>query len=206
MRAVIISGGVITDYEYIKRQIKSDDTIICADSGYNHAVKMGLKPSIVIGDFDSLAESKIPSCVPCLKFPAKKDQTDTEIAIDYAREKGFRDFLFLAATGRRLDHGLTNILLLKSFLERGEIAVIFDEHNKIRLTDSDLTINEPPNSILSLVPITDCYGVTTKNLEFPLCNSTMLVGKGLGVSNIMTEANATVTVKDGLLLVIVARD
>jgi thiamine pyrophosphokinase len=43
MRAVIISGGAITDYDYIKAQIMSGDTIICADSGYNHAVKMGLE-------------------------------------------------------------------------------------------------------------------------------------------------------------------
>lgn len=204
MRAVIISGGMITDYEYIKAQIRESDTIICADSGYDHAVKMGIEPSVVVGDFDSAGE--IPSGIACLRYPARKDLTDTEIAIEYAREKGFREFLFLAGTGSRADHSLTNILLLKSILERGEKAMLVDEHNKIMITDSVLHLQEPPGSIVSIVPITDCMGVTTQNLEYPLCNAEMFVGKGLGVSNIMVDDNATISVAKGVLLVIVAKD
>jgi thiamine pyrophosphokinase len=202
-RAVIISGGTISDYEYIKSQLTAEDTIICADSGYNHAVKMGLAPHIVVGDFDSAGE--MPADIACLPFPAKKNFTDTEIAIEYARENGFADFLLLAATGTRLDHSLTNIFLLKSFVERGENAVIINEHNKIRLTNSRLRINEPEGTIVSLLPLTDCVGVTTQNLEYPLHNATLLVGKGLGVSNV-AKKEAAVSVKEGLLLVIVARD
>jgi len=204
MRAVIISGGVITNYEYIKAYIKDSDTIICADSGYNHAVKMGLAPSIVVGDFDSIGE--LPQDVPCLQYPSQKDLTDTEIAIEYARNKGFRDFLLLGVTGSRIDHSLTNILLLKNILARGEQAVIVDEHNKVMITDSQLSLHEPPGSIVSLIPLTDCRGVTTENLDYPLCDADMFIGKGLGVSNIMTGSNAGVSVKNGVLLVIIAKD
>ena len=204
MRAVIISGGKITDYNHIKAQIKTSDTIICADSGYDHAVRMGVLPSIVVGDFDSAGE--IPADVPCLLYPSRKDLTDTEIAVAYAREKGFREFLILAGTGSRADHSLTNILLLKSILEQGEKGMLVDEHNKIMITDSELRLKEPPGSIVSLIPIADCKGVTTKNLEYPLRNAEMHVGKGLGVSNIMLEDNASVSVVSGIMLVIVAKD
>jgi len=206
MRAVIISGGIITDYEYIKSQVKSSDTVICADSGYYHAEKMELSPAIVTGDFDSVTETDIPNDIPRLRYPSRKDLTDTEIAINYAREKGFKDFLLLAATGSRIDHSLTNILLLKSFSDNGENAVVIDEHNKIMLTSSKLQLSEPPGSIVSLVPITDCFGVTTENLEYPLNNATMFSGKGLGVSNVMLDSDAVVTLEQGLLLVIIARD
>jgi len=208
MRAVIISGGTITDYEYIKSQIDRNGSvsIICADSGYRHAFKMGLVPCVVVGDFDSVAETEIPDDVPCIRHPSKKDLTDTEIAVEYAREQGFRDFLLLGATGSRMDHTLANILLLKSFVNNGENAVVLDEHNKIMLTDSKLQFSEAPGSFVSLIPLTDCYGVTTENLEYPLENATMTVGKGLGVSNIMAKHDASVSVKDGLLLVIVAKD
>ncbi|MCL2199009.1 MAG: thiamine diphosphokinase [Defluviitaleaceae bacterium] len=203
-RAVIISGGKITDYKYIKSQIKSTDTIICADSGYAHAVSMGVTPSIVVGDLDSVGE--IPDGVFVLRYPQKKDLTDTEIAIEYAREKGFNEFLFLAATGGRMDHCLTNILLLKSFLPGNKNAAIIDEYNKIMITDSRLQLCEPCGSLVSLVPLTDCQGVSTKNLEYPLHDADMYVGKGLGVSNVMIADNAEVTVKNGILFVIVARD
>ena len=204
MRAAIISGGAVSDYEYIKAQINPGDTVICADSGYNHALAMKIQPSIVVGDFDSIG--KVPDHIPCLSFPSKKDLTDTELAVEYAREQGFRDFLLVAATGSRLDHGLTNILLLKTILERGETAVIIDEHNKVMITDSYIEINEPYGSIVSLIPLTTCKGVTTQNLEYPLHNATMHVGKGLGVSNTVSGKNAVVTIREGILLVIVAKD
>ena len=204
MRAVIISGGQITDYTYIKNQKKANDTVICADSGYNHAKKMDLQVSVIVGDFDSIGT--IPQNIPTIKYPSAKDQTDTEIAIAYAHSKGFKDFLLLAATGRRIDHGLTNILLLKSFLERGETAQIIDEHNKIMLTDSKLCLSEAPDSIVSLVPLTDCTGVCTTNLEYPLQDANLHVGKGVGVSNVMVADSASVSLREGLLLVIVARD
>lgn len=204
MRAVIISGGRITDYGYIKRQIRPNDAIICADSGYNHAVRMGLVPSVVVGDFDSIG--KIPLNIPCLRYPTHKNLTDTEIAIDYACDKGFQEFVILAGTGSRADHSLTNVLMLKSILEQGKKASIIDEHNKIMITNSYLQLQEAPGSIVSLVPLTDCRGVSTKNLEYPLCDAEMFIGKGLGVSNIIVEGNAAVSVSEGVLLVIVSMD
>ena len=204
MRAVIITGGQVTDYDFVKNQIKAGDTVICADSGYDHAIKMGLTPSAVVGDFDSICS--IPQGITAIKYPAKKDLTDTEIAIEYARDNGFKNFLLLAATGRRLDHGLTNILLLKVFLDRGENAVIIDEHNKLMLTGSKLILHEAPGTIVSLVPLTDCHGVCTENLEYPLHDTTLYMGKGLGVSNVMVESSAAVSLREGLLFVVVAKD
>jgi len=204
MKAVIISGGRIQDYAYTKSQITAGDTIICADSGYNHAVKMGVQVDYLLGDFDSIGT--VPGGVKTLRFPAKKDFTDTELAVEFALNHGYKDILLLAATGARMDHGLTNIFLLKHVLLHGAKAVIVDEHNKIALTDSRLEIKEAPKSIVSLVPLTDCLGVCTTGLEYPLENATMRVGKGLGVSNIVVSSPAVVSLKEGLLLVIVACD
>ena len=204
MRAVIICGGTITDYSYIKKQIEDGDMIICADSGYNHAVKMRLNASVVVGDFDSIG--KIPTDIKTIQYPARKNQTDTEIALEHSRKMGFKNFLLVAATGSRLDHTLTNILLLKDCLDRGEKAEIVDEHNKITITNSEARLHETAGSIVSLIPLSDCYGVTTSNLEYPLYDATLYMGKGLGISNIMIESNALVTVRKGLLLIITAKD
>lgn len=204
MRAVIISGGAVTDYDFVKEQIRADDTVICADSGYDHAARMGIVPSVVVGDFDSV--KKMPSDVACIRYPCKKDLTDTEIALEYARSEGFGEFVFLGATGSRMDHSLANILLLKSILERGEKGVLIDEHNKVMLTDSYLQLQEPAGSVVSLIPLSDCVGITTENLEYPLCGSQMKMGRALGISNVMLADNAIVSVCEGLLLVIVAKD
>jgi len=205
LRAVIISGGDILDYAYIHAQIRETDTIICADSGFDHAVKMGIKPDIVVGDFDSIS-GDIPADVARLQYPARKDLTDTEIAIEHARGLGFRDFLLLGAVGSRIDHSLTNILLLTDFLRRGENAAIINENNKVMITNSQMHLSEPVGSIVSLVPLTDCRGVTTVGLEYVLDDADMTVGKGLGVSNIMAQSTAGITVASGTLLIIIAKD
>ena len=204
MRAVIISGGSIADCDYIIKHVNAEDTVICADSGYNHAIKMGIRPHAVVGDFDSIEE--MPKGVTTLRFPAKKDFTDTEIAIDYARGQGFKDFLLIGATGSRMDHTLTNILLLKGFIAQGETAVIVDRHNRIMLTDSQVDLRGKAGDIVSLVPIEDCRGVCTTGLEYPLFEADLFVGKGLGVSNVMAQGVAHVSISKGLLLVIIARD
>lgn len=204
MRAVIICGGTITDYIYIRSQIKEGDFIICADGGYDHAVKMDIKADLVVGDFDSIA--CLPNDAACIRYPEKKDLTDTEIALEQAREKGYSDFLLIAATGSRMDHTLANILMLKDCLDRGEHAEIINENNKIMITNSKLPLHEDKGSIVSLIPLTDCYGVTTDNLEYPLWEATLHVGKGLGVSNITMGANAHISIQKGIMLVVVARD
>ena len=206
MRAVIISGGRIIDYEFTKSQIADNDTIICADSGYNHAAQMGLLVSAVVGDFDSIGDTVIAKNTATMRVPAKKDLTDTELALGYARERGYRDFLFIAAMGTRLDHSLANILLLKGCIERGEHAVIVDEHNKIMLTNSALILNEPPGSTVSLIPLDNCHDVITQGLEYPLRGEALMMGKGLGISNVMVSEHAEISIKTGLLLVIVAKD
>lgn len=204
IRAVVICGGRITDYEYIKKQIKNTDTIICADSGYDHAVNMQLKTNILVGDFDSINE--IPKDIEFIQYPTKKDLTDTEIAIEHARDLGFKDFLIIAGIGTRMDHSLTNILMLTNFLDRNEYAEIIDEHNKIMITNSTLHLNADKDSIVSLIPLSTCFGVTTKNLEYPLHKDTLYVGKGLGVSNVMLENNSCISVESGTLLVTISKD
>ena len=204
MRAVIISGGAIADYDYIKQQITADDTIICADSGYHHAERMQLNVDLLVGDFDSIR--CVPDGVATISYPSEKDSTDTELALGSARQKGFCNFLFIAGTGSRMDHTLANIFLLQDCLQKGESAQLLNEYNKIMITDSILSLQEETGALISLIPISDCHGVTTKNLRYPLYEADLSIGSTRGVSNVMLEQHAVVSVRRGTLLVIVAKD
>jgi len=204
MRAVIIAGGAMGDYAYIRQFIRPTDTIIAADSGYRHAVGLGVRPHVVLGDFDSLGEP--PREIETQRVPAEKDFTDMELAVVWARERGIRDFLLLGAIGTRMDHTMTNILLLSELLEAGESGEVLDEHNRIRITDESAEIDCAAGDILSLIPLTACVGVTTENLKYPLADAVLSVGNGLGVSNVVTRNPARVTLRDGKLLVMLCQD
>ncbi|MCL1996571.1 MAG: thiamine diphosphokinase [Defluviitaleaceae bacterium] len=199
MRAVIISGGTISDYQYTKSLIKPEDVIICVDGGYNHALCMGLVPGVLIGDLDSIGEK--PLNVPIIQYPTSKDFTDTEIALNYAKDKGYEDILLLGGLGTRLDHTLANILLLINFRN----TTIVNEYNKIRI-GSEIELEEAEGTFVSLIPLGVCSGIYTQNLKYPLENATMEAGYGIGISNVMTASKAKVTVAKGDMLVVVAKD
>lgn len=204
MRAVIISGGSLRSPEHIRQFITHDDYIICADSGYDRAVAMGVEPHILVGDFDSIID--IPEGLHVERYPARKDLTDTEIAVEHAIERGCDEMLLLCVTGTRIDHMLSNILLLKKIRDMGAIGEVIDENNRVRLAEAKNEINAEPGSLVSLVPITECSGVTTTNLEYPLHKATLYVGHARGVSNVVTKNPAAVSLGSGEMLIIQARD
>ncbi|MCL2108954.1 MAG: thiamine diphosphokinase [Oscillospiraceae bacterium] len=208
MRIIIIGGGEIRDYDYIRARVAEfcADVIICADSGYNHAVKMGLQADYIVGDMDSLdlsrALQKPPKTCKFLQYPTKKDYTDSELALMQARELQATAILFAAVTGSRADHSLANIFMLKTCITAGIAAEIIDECNSIKLIDSRLEVEGAKGQLLSLIALSDCAGVNVTGAEYPLNNAALKVGESRGVSNVMQGKSATVTVREGLLLVV----
>ena len=197
MRAVIIGGGAIGDYEKARKRILPDDYIICADAGYDHAVRMGIAPDILIGDFDSI--SGVPDDTELVKYPTRKDFTDSHIAMELAREKGYENMLLLGFTGDRADHTLTNILLLTRF----QGAVIADDNNEILPLTDEVEICGDIGDTVSIIPIRgDLTGVTTEGLEYPLRDETLRAGESRGVSNVMTAEKCRVSIKGGAGVVI----
>lgn len=202
MRAVIISGGFVNNYDVIKRFFQKNDTVICADSGYDHAVSMGISPEVVVGDFDSI--SKIPDNITVVKYPTRKNYTDTEIAIEWARERGFKHFLILCATGGRMDHTLANLYLLSGMPQKGEYGEIITEHERIiPVTNSKILLSEPAGTVVSVIPLTKCQGVYNENMEYPLFNETLYTDSARGMSNIIKKSPASIEVRSGTFFVIV---
>lgn len=204
MKGIILAGGTITDYSKIKSHITSDSILICADKGYDHAVQMNLIPNYVIGDMDSVTQSI--DKVPIQKFPTKKDQTDTELAIDAALKEGCTEIVLLGASGTRLDHTIANILLLKRLEKANICAQLIDEHNRMRVITHKTEWFANRGDVLSLIPLNNSTGITTQGLAYPLNNESLNVGSTRGISNYFLSNYATIDLKTGSLLVIQAND
>ncbi len=205
MRAVIIGNGAITNYDKIKKQLRCDDYIICADGGYNHTKELGVKPWVVIGDMDSIGDNDYDGEI--INLPIRKDFTDSEVCVKYILLKHFDEVMMLGFTGKRQDHAISNMLLLKQFADTETKAYIVDENNEIYFTNSENTIYGKKGDIVSIIPITgNLCGVTTKGLDYPLNDETLIFGESRGVSNIMTSDKCTITIKSGFGFIIKARD
>src|SRR5215216_3401107 len=58
-RIVIFANGELPDLDKARSLLQSDDYIICADGGTRHAMALGVRPDIVIGDLDSAEQAAL---------------------------------------------------------------------------------------------------------------------------------------------------
>ena len=83
MRCYIFASAKILSYDYLKSIDFSDSLVICADGGIVHANKLGIECDIWLGDGDSLNDVGF-SAKEKISFPVKKDNTDTDLAVELA--------------------------------------------------------------------------------------------------------------------------
>ena len=218
MRTVIIANGELSDPIRARALIRADDRLIAADGGARHCRAMGLAPHVVIGDFDSLSPADLAALeaggARLVRHPARKDETDLELAVRLAIAEGSNDILVLGALGGRWDQTLANLLLPALFPSTlppamggaggGPRLRLADGEQQIYLIRGRAQIEGQVGDIVSLIPIGgDAAGITTEGLEYPLTEGRLPFGASLGISNALTSDTATVTVEQGMVLCVV---
>ena len=208
MHIVVFAGGALEPGEATYKAISSADMIIAADSGAATALRYGCTPAIVVGDFDSLDEQLVEQLRAggsrMVSAAVEKDETDTELAVQLALEQGATTITLLGALGgARFDHTMANVLLLAEF-DSAQIKIV-DGPSVCWIVKGPgkTTIDGHVGDLLSLLPLTgDAIGISTSGLYYPLRGETLHFGKPRGVSNVLTQEHAEVSLESGLLLVI----
>lgn len=206
-RIIIFANGELPHLEEARRLLQPDDYIICADGGTRHALALGLTPHVVIGDMDSIDKDKWQdlenSEVSVELFPQDKNETDLELAIGRAIELSPERLLIIGALGGRLDQMLGNIALLSDHRLSTLNARLDDGVEEIFFCRDQAQIHGSKGDILSLIPWGNAvYGVQTKGLNWPLQNETLFPDQTRGISNEMTENDASIKIESGLLLIV----
>ena len=235
---MIISGAPVAGALPI---IKNEYVIAC-DAGVGHAAKVGVKPDLLVGDFDTYQEA-LPEGIPVLTAPAEKDDTDTMMAVRYALEQGFERIRICAALGGRLDHSIGNLSAAAYVAERlgscevygaGERAILLyngrvilkrnsgfgNEENAVKSwyasdcdcqevqsnRSDDMTIKGKKVFVSVFSWTEEAKGVSSRGLKYPLSDATLTRAFALGISNEFAEEEAEISVKDGMLLIVIASD
>ncbi|MFH2057366.1 MAG: thiamine diphosphokinase [Pseudomonadota bacterium] len=211
MKCVIIASGDLDLTFRIRQIIKTAQILICADGGARHLRMLDILPHVLIGDFDSIhADDKAflkTKNVKQIKFPAKKDQTDSELCVLWAMEHKATDITLLGVLGSRLDHSLANIFLLKKLAEQNIPARIIDKNNELIMVCDSIELEGNPGDLLSIIPVTDkVTGITLKGLEYPMENGQIEMGSSIGISNHFVQNRATISIQTGRLIVATSKD
>lgn len=205
----IFVNGDIKDKNFYRDIIGSCDIVVAADGAANSLKDLEVIPDIIIGDMDSIDEHVYSYYenrnVAMMKYPVKKDKTDTELAIDELGRKGYKDALMMGFSGGRIDHMLGNLGMCSYAAEVGINLTLRDENTAIFLVRKGKTvIKAARKSIISFIS----YGgpVQIKKLtgfEYPLEDYCLMPGSTRCISNTADQDDPKVEIESGSALVII---
>jgi thiamine pyrophosphokinase len=210
VKVVVVAGGDVDPRD--ADLLRGAELVIAADGGAAFLESIGRAPDLLVGDLDSADAALVARLsaagVTVERHPAAKDATDAELALDRAVAAGARRVTVIGAfAGARLDHELANLLLLTD----PAWGAALDDLRMVRGGTMARAVHGPASldleaslgATVSLLPVGgDARGVRTVGLEFPLSGETLRLGRSRGVSNVVAAAPASVSLDDGVLLVI----
>ncbi len=205
MKCVIISGGDEPDKKIICKFLKLSDFVIGVDGAANLFYRWSIVPDMIIGDFDTADPESITALeqkgAEVYRLPAEKNETDTEAAIDIAIQKGAEEIVMLGAMGGRIDHTLSNIMMMVRANIKGADCRIVDKTSELYISDSQIIISGKPGDTLSILPLTGELYVSASGLKYPLENLNLKWGSSRGISNIMLGSKAEINITGGHALI-----
>lgn len=185
------------------------------DRGVFTLLTLNIEPVIAFGDFDSVSAEElafIESKITNLKrFKPEKDETDTELALNWAIAQDPEEIRLFGATGGRLDHMLANVgLLFKPLSQGNPIRISLIDRKNIAYLAGPGTYNVevlPGKKYISFVPLTlNVSNLTLHGFKFPLENRHISIGSTLCISNELIDEYGTFSFSEGILIVIRSHD
>jgi thiamine pyrophosphokinase len=207
--ALVFAGGDPPDPADLV-EVPRPDLVIAADSGLHHAVALGIPVDLVVGDLDSadpaMVEAAVAAGAIVERHAVDKDATDLELALLAARQRGCGRVVVLGGYGGRVDHLLAGALLLAS----PQLAPLRIEArlgaSTVHVVRDEVEVRGAPGDVLTLLAVGGAAdGVSTEGLRYPLRNETLTAGSTRGVSNQLVSDRARVSLRAGVLLLILPR-
>jgi thiamine pyrophosphokinase len=212
MKAVIFANGNMTQWPLGFELSPERDLIIAADGGFNHCRQYKVMPHIIVGDMDSINPADMPAHghgeIEIHRFPARKNETDLQLALQVAIDRNASEIVILGALGARWDMTFSNVLiLLAPFLRHVHVKILESQYEFFCLHGCQkIDLKEKPGYSVSLIPLAGpVTGIRLRGFVFPLNNETLSVGTTRGISNLFKDEKAEIEIKEGHLLVIIDR-
>ncbi|WP_416826892.1 thiamine diphosphokinase [Ectobacillus polymachus] len=193
---------------------QEEDVIWAAvDRGVFHLLQRGIIPFVAFGDYDSVSAQELEWMRKRMEdlpmMPREKDETDLEVAINWALQQNPDKIRVFGATGGRLDHELANVHLLRKGIHSQAELILIDSKNEIEMKKPSTYVIEKKNSFpyVSFLSVSEqVHGITLHGFKYPLTNRTLQMGSTLCISNELVAEKGTFSFSSGILLVVRSTD
>ncbi|MBN1302008.1 MAG: thiamine diphosphokinase [Melioribacteraceae bacterium] len=198
-KAIIIGNGKIPPRGYLEYlQTKGFNDIICADGGAEHARKLNLIPSVIIGDLDSVKSETLEYYKPSVRiiYYQRQNDTDIEKSIKYAVSRKYSEIVLCAVTGNRLDHSFCNIGVMLKFSDRIKISILHDDSIMYVISGVN-KIKTHKGETISVYGIDGKTKFTSKGLKYKLGKVSLPFGVKESTSNKAESGQVEIIVTGG---------
>ena len=180
---------------------EAEDYVLCADGGWHIAEAAGVRPAVVVGDFDS---SQMPSNANVRRFPVEKDDTDTMLCLKQGLARGYLRFLIVGGFGGRLDHTMANLQSLNYAAAHGAQAEMSDGRSWATvIRGGSVMVPRRPGKLSVFALDTVCRGVRIRGAKYEADDLELTSAFPLGMGNDFTRDFALISASEGALLVLV---
>ncbi len=187
--------------------IRDDDLVIAVDGGLQRCLELKLQPQVLIGDQDSVdakTMDNLPESCHTISFTAAKDETDTQLAMEYCLRHKIREIIICNDLAGRFDHCLGLVQNLLQARKAGLKATIISEHQLVFLLEEENSLDFQTGTLISLIPLSDeVHFQSSSGLSWSLFDVILHNWQSRGISNVLTSDKAEISIKSGLALAVV---
>jgi thiamine pyrophosphokinase len=207
----ILGGGPVELLPDLNHYNEEDSIWVGVDRGVFTLINKGIQPNIAFGDFDSVSSQEliqIENTVKHLeKFKPEKDETDMELALNWALEQKPAQIRIFGASGGRLDHFFANVQLLISpvLAQKNTEIFLIDRKNIIfvKAAGKYKIKKIPDKKYISFVPVSlNIKDLTLEGFKYPLKDCHISIGSTLCISNELIRDSGTFSFSEGILIVV----
>lgn len=166
---LLVANGPFRWTEELSALAAGARLLLAADGGANHLGRIGLRPTAVIGDLDSITPG-IRAFIGEERMIHRPDQdrTDLDKALAYAfDELELEELTVLGATGGRLDHAVGNLGLLARRAMGARLRILAHDHQVVAVA-GEISLPAAPGETWSFFTFDPAVRVTLEGVKWPV--------------------------------------
>lgn len=200
---LLVAGGRPPQSEWLIQAARGIP-VWCVDRGIDRCYASGIIPERLIGDGDSASDAgwawgkTLP--IPVAVYPSEKDLTDLQLSLQKVSSVYNQAMVIVTGVwGGRFDHLFSNIYSLVGCCEKLGICgcCAADEKEALILLKGCDTLAikmKKTAEVVSLLPLSDCSGVSIAGVHWPLTDVVLQQGLPYAISNRPIDSNRDITV------------
>lgn len=164
---VILGNGAFPEKESVRQLLRTAKTIICCDGAVNKIATIGITPTVVVGDLDSIAIDQLERLGAIVHPDKSEEYNDMQKALKYCMANHIDNVLLIGFAGLREDHFIANVSIMANYSDRLQMTMVTD-HGVFNVIHNTTTLPSIPGMQVSIFVKNEHLPLTFHRLKYPV--------------------------------------